>query len=70
LICSTPLSPLFSQRQASNSSSSAAIKDYLPFPLNLLYPIKAKIENQWVPVKRVPPIYDFLSLLERHRQHV
>lgn len=40
------------------------IKDYLPFPLNLLYPIKAKIEKQWVPVKRVPPIYDFLSLVE------
>jgi long-chain acyl-CoA synthetase len=39
------------------------IKDYLPFPLNLLYPIKAKIEKQWVSVKRVPPIYDFLSLL-------
>jgi long-chain acyl-CoA synthetase len=39
------------------------IKDYLPFPLNLLYPIKAKIEKQWVNVKRVPPIYDFLSLL-------
>ncbi len=39
------------------------IKDYLPFPLNLLYPIKAKIEKQWVRVKRVPPIYDFLSLL-------
>lgn len=39
------------------------IKDYLPFPLNLLYPIKAKIEKQWVSVKRVPPIFDFLSLL-------
>jgi long-chain acyl-CoA synthetase len=39
------------------------IKDYLPFPLNLLYPIKAKIEKQWVSVKRVPPIYDFISLL-------
>src|SRR3990170_3778457 len=39
------------------------IKDYLPFPLNLLYPIKARIEKQWVHVKRVPPIYDFLSLL-------
>lgn len=39
------------------------VKDYLPFPLNLLYPIKAKIEKQWVSVKRVPPIYDFLSLL-------
>jgi len=39
------------------------IKDYLPFPLNLLYPIKAKIEKQWVSVKRVQPIYDFLALL-------
>ncbi len=39
------------------------IKDYLPFPLNLLYPIKARIEKQWVTVKRVPPIRDFLSLL-------
>ncbi len=39
------------------------IRDYLPFPLNLLYPIKARIEKQWVHVKRVPPIYDFLSLL-------
>ena len=39
------------------------IKDYLPFPLNLLYPIKARIEKQWVRVKRVPPIHDFLSLL-------
>ncbi len=40
------------------------IKDYLPFPLDLLYPIKAKIEKQWVSVKRVPPIHDFLSLLK------
>jgi len=40
------------------------IKDYLPFPLNLLYPIKARIDKQWVPVKRVPPIHDFLRLVE------
>jgi long-chain acyl-CoA synthetase len=39
------------------------IKDYLPFPLNLLYPIKARLEKQWVPVKRVPPIHDFVTLL-------
>ncbi len=46
------------------------IKDYLPFPLNLLYPIKAKIEKQWVRVKRVPPIYDFLvPARARPRQH-
>jgi long-chain acyl-CoA synthetase len=41
------------------------IKDYLPFPLNLLYPLKARIDKQWVSVKRVPPIYDFLSLLSK-----
>jgi len=41
------------------------IKDYLPFPLNLLYPIKARIDKQWVPVKRVPPIHDFVALLEK-----
>jgi long-chain acyl-CoA synthetase len=40
------------------------IKDYLPFPLNLLYPVKARLEKQWVTVKRVPPIHDFLDLLE------
>jgi long-chain acyl-CoA synthetase len=40
------------------------IKDYLPFPLNLLYPIKARIDKQWVPVKRIPPIYDFLKFIK------
>ena len=39
------------------------IKDYLPFPLNLLYPIKARLEKQWVTVKRVAPIRDFLGLV-------
>ncbi len=38
------------------------IKDYLPFPLDLLYPIKARIEKQWVSVRRTPPIYDFLGI--------
>jgi long-chain acyl-CoA synthetase len=40
------------------------IKDYLPFPLSLLYPIKARIDKQWVPVKRTPPIYDFLNFIK------
>jgi long-chain acyl-CoA synthetase len=40
------------------------VKDYLPFPLNLFYPIKARFEKQWVPVKRVPPIYDFIGLIK------
>ncbi|MDH4161136.1 MAG: long-chain fatty acid--CoA ligase [Nitrospirota bacterium] len=39
------------------------IKDYLPFPLNLLYPLKAMLEKQWVPVKRIAPIHDFLQLV-------
>jgi long-chain acyl-CoA synthetase len=43
------------------------IKDFLPFPLDLLYPLKARIEKQRVGVKRVPPIYDFLRLI-RHAQ--
>ncbi len=38
-----------------------SIKDYLPFPLNVLYPIKARLEKQWVSVRRKPPIYDFLE---------
>jgi long-chain acyl-CoA synthetase len=41
------------------------IKDYLPFPLNLLYPVKARLDKQWVSVKRVPPIFDFLELMDR-----
>jgi long-chain acyl-CoA synthetase len=40
------------------------IRDFLPFPKNLLYPIKAKIEKHWVSVKRVPPIHDFVDLLK------
>jgi long-chain acyl-CoA synthetase len=40
------------------------IKDFLPFPLNVLYPIKARIDKEWVSVKRVPPIYDFLALMK------
>ncbi len=39
------------------------IKDYLPFPLNLLYPVKAWINREWVRVKRAPPIYDFLDIM-------
>jgi len=40
------------------------VKDYLPFPLNLLYPIKALIDRQWVHVKRTPPIYGFLEIMK------
>ncbi len=40
------------------------IRDFLPFPKNLLYPLKAMVEKQWVRVKRMPPIYDFMDLIE------
>jgi long-chain acyl-CoA synthetase len=39
------------------------IKDFLPFPLDLLYPLKARIEKHWVEVEKVPPVYDFLTLV-------
>ena len=41
------------------------IKDFLPFPLNFLYPLKARIDKQWVSVRRIPPLYDFLQIM-RH----
>ncbi|HTF99126.1 MAG TPA: AMP-binding protein, partial [Nitrospirota bacterium] len=41
------------------------IRDYLPFPLNLLYPLKARREKQWVSVKRVPPLHDFIGLIAK-----
>ena len=39
------------------------VKDFLPFPLNLLYPIKARIEKQWVTVEKKPPLYDFMAIM-------
>ena len=37
--------------------------DYLPWLKQLLYPLKARRQGQWVEIKRVPPIYDFPALL-------
>lgn len=39
------------------------IKDFLPFPKNLLYPLIAKLKKQWVDVKREGTIHDFLSII-------
>ena len=39
------------------------IKDFLPFPLKTLYPIKARFDKLWVSVKRVSPIYDFMDII-------
>jgi len=40
------------------------VRDYLPTLLRWLYPLKAKREGQWVVVEKVPPIYDFVELLQ------
>jgi long-chain acyl-CoA synthetase len=40
------------------------IKDFLPFPLNWLYPLKARMEKQWTNVKREAPIYDFMDIIK------
>lgn len=40
------------------------VRDYLPFLLKFLYPIKAKKEGQWNPVTIAPPLYDFKNLLK------
>jgi long-chain acyl-CoA synthetase len=40
------------------------IKDFLPFPLNVLYPLKARIDKQWVSIRRTHPIYDFRNIMK------
>ncbi len=41
------------------------VRDYLPFLLWLLYPLKAKREGQWIKVEKAPPIYDLVDLLKQ-----
>lgn len=41
-----------------------SIKDYLPFPKNLLYPLKLKKDGQFVEIPKSEGIYDFLTLLK------
>ncbi len=50
-------------RSAVKNLILCGIRDFLPFPKNLLYPVKAILDKQWVSVKRVPPIYDFVDLI-------
>ena len=45
----------------------ANVRDYLPWLKRLLYPLKAGRQGQSVDVKRVPPIYDFRTLLTTAR---
>lgn len=41
------------------------VSDFLPFPKNLLYPVKAKRDGTWVEVKPEPFIHQFKKLLEK-----
>lgn len=43
-----------------------SIKDYLPFPLNLLYPIKQKREGHVVKIEKEPGVYLFKDLLDKY----
>ncbi len=43
-----------------------SISDFLPFPKNLLYPVKAKREGNWVDVKPEQHIFFFKRLLEKY----
>lgn len=45
---------------------AAGIKDYLPFPKNLLYPIKAKKDGQWAEIHPGSGVIRFKSLIKNH----
>nr|BCX00176.1 MAG: long-chain-fatty-acid--CoA ligase [Bacteroidota bacterium] len=42
------------------------VEDYLPWPKNWLYPLKARREGSWVEVSPTATIHLFRSVLERH----
>ena len=42
-----------------------SVKDFLPFPKNLLYPIKARLDKQWVSVRRAGGVLDFVGTMQR-----
>ncbi len=41
------------------------VRDYLPPVLKLIYPIKAKMEGQWIKVKKTGTLYDFRDLIKK-----
>lgn len=43
-----------------------SISDFLPFPKNMLYPVKARREGNWVEVKPEQHIFFFKRLLEKY----
>jgi long-chain acyl-CoA synthetase len=45
---------------------TTGIQDYLPFPKNFLFPIKAKKDGVWVDIKPAPNLFSFTKLLAKH----
>ncbi|MFA5787898.1 MAG: AMP-binding protein, partial [Actinomycetota bacterium] len=45
---------------------TTGVQDYLPFPKNLLFPIKVKREGRWVNLPSDPRRHDFKRLLKTH----
>jgi long-chain acyl-CoA synthetase len=41
-----------------------SIADFLPPVRRLLYPVKARLTRRWVSIRKEPPLYDFLQLLQ------
>ena len=46
-----------------------SVRDYLPFLLRLLYPLKAKREGSWVTIPKQPGTYQFVDLMKRAAQN-
>jgi long-chain acyl-CoA synthetase len=42
------------------------IQDYLPFPKNMLYPVKARRDGTWVNLPKRDNLYGFKALLEKY----
>jgi long-chain acyl-CoA synthetase len=40
-----------------------SLRDFLPPVKRLIYPLKAWLEHRWASVQKIPPVYDFLELL-------
>ncbi|WP_027892632.1 long-chain-fatty-acid--CoA ligase [Calidithermus chliarophilus] len=45
---------------------TTGIQDYLPFPKNLLFPVKARREKRWVNLPPDPKRHSFKALLKEH----
>jgi long-chain acyl-CoA synthetase len=46
-----------------------SVGDFLPPLRRLLYPIKARLNGRWISVRKVPPLYDFMGILNQVEGH-